>query len=157
VHQQIRKEGWTPRTIRAFAAATRPRLKVVRPWHYAPVPPSATETLTLTRIGHFDVVYPPLIENSSDIPDVSLSAVLAATRANLEHGAALENEVSRYHSRLPTLYPDDKEGEHHYSNAESYFFTFATLFKRLVAVDAEAAEREFRRWDDTIRFFVPLR
>jgi hypothetical protein len=157
VHQQIRKEGWTPRTIRAFAAATRPRLKVGRSWHYAPVPPTVAETLTLERIGQFDVVYPTLIENIVDVPDTSLPAVLAATRANLEHGAALETEVARFHSRLPTLYPEDKDGEHHYSDAESYFFAFAGLFKRLVFVDAEAAAREFHRWDETVRFFVPLR
>jgi hypothetical protein len=113
--------------------------------------------LSLSRIGDFDVVYPTLIENNADVPDASLSAVLALTRTNMELGAALENEVSHYHSRLPTLYPEDKPGQHHYSDAESYFFAFARLFKRLVAFDAAAAAREFRSWDDTIRFFVPLR
>lgn len=157
VNQQIRKEGWTPRTIRAFAVATRPRLKVARSWYYAPVPPAAGETLSLSRVGDFDVVYPIPIENVAEVPDVSLAAVLAVVRANLEHGAALENEISRYHSRLPTLYPEDKEGEHYYSDAESYFIAFAELFRRLIALDADAAAREFRRWDDTIRFFVPLR
>jgi hypothetical protein len=157
VNHQIRKEGWTPRTIRAFAVATRPRLAVQRSWNYAPVPPTAGETLTLSRIGHFDVVYPTLIENVAEVPNASLSAVLVVIRANLERGAELEKEASLYHSRLPTLYPEEKEGEHHYLEAESYFFTFAELFKRLVVVDAEAAAREFHYWDDTVRFFVPLR
>jgi hypothetical protein len=156
VYQQIRKEGWTPQTIRAFSVATRPRLTVGRFWHYAPVPPTAAEALTLERIGHFDVVYPQLIENPANVPNESLSPVLAAIRTNLEHGAALENEVARYHLRLPTLYPEDKEGEHHYSDVESYFITFAGLFTRLVALDAKAASRELHYWHDTVRFFVPL-
>lgn len=157
VNQQVRKEGWTPRTIRAFAAATRPRLAVQRSWHYAPVPPTADEPLTLSRIANFDVVYPKLIENSEEVPDASLAAVLAVTRANMELGAALENEISRYHSRLPTLYPEDKPGENYHSDAGSYFFAFVQLFKRLAALNAGAAARELRSWDDTIRFFVPLR
>lgn len=157
VHQQIRKEGWTPRSLRAFADATRPRLTIRRPWHYAPVPPSAGEELTLSRIGDFEVVYPKLIENIEDVPDLSLAAVLQRIRANLEHGAALENEVSIYHSRLPTLYPEEKPGEHYYSDEESYFFTFAQLFKRLLVFDVPAAKREVDSWDDSVRFFVPLR
>jgi hypothetical protein len=157
VNQQIRKEGWTERTIRVFAGATRPHLKVARSWHHAPVPPETTETLSLSRIGHFDVVYPTLVENAAQIPDASLAAVIATIRTNLEWGAALENEFSHYHSRLPTLYPDAREGEHFYPDAEKYFFCFAQLFKRLVEVDSPAAAREARNWNEAIRFFVPLR
>jgi hypothetical protein len=155
--QQIRKEGWTPRTIRAFAAATRPRLEVGRSLRYAPVPPTADEPLTLARVGDFAVVYPTLIETITDVSDESLSAVLAVTRANLEHGAALENELSYFHSRLPTLHPENNEGAHYYLRADRYFITYATLFKRLITFDSDAAVREFHRWDDAFRFFVPLR
>jgi hypothetical protein len=157
VKQQISKEGWTPRTIRAFAAATRPRLEVRRSLRYAPVPPTADETLTLARVGDFAVVYPTLIETIADVSDESLSAVLAVTRANLEHGAALENELSYYHSRLPTLHPENNEGTHYYWRANRYFINYATLIKRLIVFDSDAAVREFHRWDDAFRFFVPLR
>ena len=157
VNQQIRKEGWTERTIRVFAGATRAHLKVARSWHHAPVPPDATEALSLSRIGHFDVVYPTLVENDAQIPDASLAAVLAVIRVNLELGAALENEFSHYHSRLPSLYPEAREGEHYYPDAEKYFFRFAQLFKRLLNVDAGAAAREARQWNAAVRFFVPLR
>jgi hypothetical protein len=157
VQHQLRKEGWTPRGVRAFAVATRPRLAVRRPWSYAPAPPSAGEAITLTRIGDFEVKYPTVVENIADVPDASLAAAVAALRANLTHGAELETEISRYQSSLPTLYPEDKGGEHVYSDDGSYFLVFTRLFKRLVDFDAAAAIHEFRNWVGTARFFVPLR
>lgn len=157
VQRQISQESWTPRTIRAFAMVTRPRLTVLGAWDYAPIPPGTGEELTLARIGRFEVVYPAQIETSAEIPDASLAAILAVIRANLEHGAALENEISSCHRPLPPLHPDEKEGQHFRSDDEKYFFVFTELFKRLIAVDAKAARREFERWDETVRFFVPPR
>lgn len=157
ISSQIQTEGWTPRSVRIFAVATRPRLAMRRSWQYAPIPPARDEILTLSRIADFNVVYPKLIENISDVPDASLAAVVMATRANLEHGAALEDECSVHPSRLSTLYPEDKPGVHHYSDDEIYFFTFAELFKRLLAFDGPAARRECHSWDGSVRFFIPLR
>jgi len=157
VHTQIQKEGWTARTIREFFVATRPRVTVQRSWSSAPVPPDNTIPLTLSRIGHFEVHYPKLIERTAVIPDAALAAVLEGIRANLELGAALETEISQVNLRLPTLYPEDKPGEHHYTESEEYYVSFARLFERLAAFDQAAARREYLRWDGVGRFFVALR
>ncbi len=157
VRDQIRKEGWTQRNVRAFAVATRPRLVVERPWHRSPVPPPISEELSLSRIGRFDVVYPKLMEDVESIPDTSLAAIVAVMRVNLEYGAALEDEISEFHSRLPTLYPEEKEGEHYNSDVESYYLHFVQLFKRLTNIDINIAAHEARNWNFSVRFFVPLR
>jgi hypothetical protein len=158
VQAQIRKEGWTTRSLRVLADATRPRISAQRPWSHAPVPPEeGGEPLALSRIAHFDVIYPKLIENNAAVPDASIAAVLEVIRQNLERGGVLEQEISQIPSRLPTLYPEHKRGEHHYSDSEEYYVIFARLFRRLVAFDPTAAGREFRTWGSQARFFVPLR
>ena len=157
VQSQIQKEGWTERTIREFSIATRPRLTVQRAWAYAPVPPENTSPLTLSRIGHFEVHYPKLIEKTVTIPDVALSAVLQVISANLELGAELEKEISQINLGLPTLYPENKPGEHVYNESEEYYVNFARLFERLAAFDPKAARREYLRWDGANRFFTALR
>jgi hypothetical protein len=140
VQTQIQREGWTARTIREFSIATRPRLIVQRSWAHAPVPPDETTPPTLSRIGHFEVHYPKLIEKTTQIPDAALPAVLEAIRANLELGDALESEISQVNLRLPTLYPEDKPGEHVYTESEEYYVQFARLFERLAAFDAKGRD-----------------
>jgi SIR2-like protein len=157
VHSEIQKEGWIARTIREFSSATRPRLTVQYPWAHAPVPPDKAIPLTLSRIGHFEVHYPKLIERTETIPDAALAEVLTVIRTNLELGSALETEVSQVNLRLPTLYPEDRPGEHHYTESEEYYVSFARLFERLATFDPAAARREYSRWDGPGRFFIALR
>ena len=128
---RIHKGGWTAQSVRAFAEATRPRITVQRPRLHAPVPPAEGESISLSRIAHFEVRYPTLIERTEVIPNGSLAVVLEAIRHNLELGTALEAEISRFHQRLPTLYPEDVRGEHYYSDSEQYYITFAQLFSEL--------------------------
>jgi len=155
VNQRDRNEGWTSRGVRIFSAASRPRLTVQRQRAYAPIPPSSDEVFKLSRIGEFGVAFPKIVENIADVSDTSLAAVLAAMRTNLEYGAALENELACRFLRLPTLYPEIT-GVVHHSDVDLYFLTFGELFKRLAVFDAVAAATEFRKWDMSVRFFVPL-
>ncbi len=157
VQSQIQKEGWTTRALRAFAAATRPRLAAKRPWASAPVPPDGGDPPALRRIAHFEVTYPKLMEDVAAVPDSNLTAVLEVIRDNLEVGAILETEIHQISLPLPTLHPEDKPGEHHYTESEEYYVIFAQLFRRLAAFDCAAARREYQRWDSEARFFVPLR
>lgn len=155
---QIRKEGWTARSIRIFAQATRPRIHAQRSWSHAPVPPEqGSDSISLSRIAHFNVTYPKLVEEIAAVPDASLAVVLDVVRCNLERGGILEEEITKVNLRLPTLHPEHKPGEHHYSDTEEYYVSFAQLFRRLAAFDPTAARREFRMWDSKVRFFVPLR
>jgi hypothetical protein len=157
VQSLIQMEGWTARTIREFSHATRPRLTVQYAFGHAPVPPDNSHPVTLSRIGHFQVHYPTLIEKTAVIPDGALAEVLEVIRANLRLGAALETEISQVNLRLPTLYPEDKPGEHLYSKSQEYFLTFVRLFERLSSFNQLAARREYLRWEGIERFFVALR
>jgi hypothetical protein len=157
VFDRVRVEGWTSRTIRAFAKATRPRVTAELAWGHDPLPPRADEEPTLRRIAHFDVKYPKLIEDLATIPNDCLSTVLQEIRRNLELGAALEAECTSFGGSLPTLWPEDKPGEHHNSDSEEYYVNFAHLFRRLADLDPEAAHREFDSWNPRVRFFLPLR
>src|SRR6202043_2454177 len=76
VQAQIKKEGWTTQTLRRFASATQPRLTVQRPPLRAPVPPTEDTKIDLFNIGHFEVRYPTLLENTHAVPDRNLAAVL---------------------------------------------------------------------------------
>jgi hypothetical protein len=157
IQTQIKREGWSTRTIREFSIATRPRITVQRPWARAPVPPDNANLLSLSRIAHFEVHYPKLIEDISTIPDQKLAAVLEAIRNNLELGVSLEAEISQVHLRLPTLYPENKPGQHIYNESEEYYVKFARLFERLAKFNPKAARREYLRWDGAGRFFIVLR
>jgi hypothetical protein len=158
VQAQIRKEGWTARSMRIFAQATRPRIHAQRSWSHAPVPPENDgASIALSRIAHFDVIYPKLIENLAAVPNDVLAAVLNVVRRNLDRGGILEEETTKTTLRLPTLHPQHKPGVHHYSDSEEYYHAFAQLFRRLAAFDPAGACRECRMWDSHVRFFVPLR
>ena len=157
MQSQIQREGWTTRTLREFAAATRPRLTAQHPSWYAPLPPDGGSPLTLSRVAQFDVKYPKLLEDIAAVPDASLAAIVEVVRGNLELGATLEAEISHVSQRLATLHPEDKAGEHHRTDSEEYYVAFAQLFERLAAFDSGAARREYRRWESPTRFFVPLR
>lgn len=157
VQAQIKNEGWTSRTLREFASATRPRLTAHRPWSYAPIPPEGDTEVPLSRIGQFDVNYPTLLENADDVPDQSLAGILEKIRENLKLAATLEKEIGKAFLRLPTLYPEDKAGEHHNLDDEAYYMIFARLFMRLSEFDPHAARREYLHWDGSCRFFLPLR
>jgi hypothetical protein len=156
VADMVQAEGWVGSALRAFARATQPRIEAKRNFHYAPVPPEAGP-VELARIARFNVLYPTLMENNVAVPDDQLPAVLAIIRGHLELGAALETEIGHYPGRLPTLHPENKPGEHHNSDDENFYVTFANLFQRLAAFDPAAAQREYRHWDRTNRFFIPLR
>jgi hypothetical protein len=157
VQAQIKNEGWTSRTLRQFAITTRPRLTVQRPWSYAPVPPDEDTEISLSRIGVFDVHYPTLFEKSDDIPDRHVADILEQIRENLRLGAILEGEIGKTFLRLPTLYPEEKQGERHNLDDDAYYLHFARLFQRLSETDPPAARREYIHWDGPCRFFLPLR
>ena len=101
--------------------------------------------------------YPKLIDKTATIPEDALAAVLKGIRANLELGAALETEISQVSLRLPTLYPENKPGVHHYTDSEEYYVNFARLFERLASFDPASARREYLQWEAIGQFFVALR
>jgi hypothetical protein len=151
------ERGLDSRTLREFASATRPRLTAQRPWSYAPVPPEGDTEVPLSRIGQFDVNYPILLEKIDEVPDQSLDGILEKIRENLQLAATLEAEIGKVFLRLPTLYPEDKAGEHHNPDDEAYYMTFARLFMRLSQFNPRAARREYLHWDSVCRFFKALR
>jgi hypothetical protein len=156
VQSQIRTEGWTTRTIREFAIATRPRITVQGARWAAHVPPDDDSPITLQRIARFDVTYPKLIEIAAIVPDASLAAVIEAIRGNLQLGAVLESEISDIRPRLPTLYPEDKPGDRYHNKRAEYYVTFADLYRRLIVFDAAAARREYQFWNGSPPFFTAL-
>lgn len=157
VEAQVKNEGWTSRTLREFACATRPRLTVRRPWSYAPIPPDGDTEIPLSRIGQLDVNYPMLLQKVGDVPDQSLVGILEKIRENLILAATLEREIGKTFLPLPTLYPEDKAGEHHNLDDEAYYMIFAGLFMRLSEFDPRAARHEYFHWDSSCRFLLPLR
>ncbi len=141
VQSEIKKEGWTERTIRDFAKATRPHITAKRVWARAPIPPADESSITLSHLAHFDVEYPKLLEQITDVPNETLASAIEVIRHNLELGASLEDEITRIHLKLPTLIPEQIPGHRHYDGREQYYVTFANLFSRLISFDISASYR----------------
>jgi hypothetical protein len=157
LQSQIDIEGWTSRTLREFAVATRPRINAKRGWSRAPMPPDDSNQIRLSHIADFDVVYPRLIKKIDAVPDAKLAAVVGVIRHNLELGATLELEIGIFIRKLPTLHREDAQGERHYNDRDDYYLKFVSLYRRLLTFNGAAARLEYQQWNKCSHFFVALR
>jgi hypothetical protein len=140
--ESVKIDGWSDFSIREFAFAQRPFLKVSRPLFGGPRPPDIQLDPQLPEMVDLDVEYP---NNTGDlsIPDEYLPSLLKELRKNLEFAASLEDEIggSRWHFLSPIEPDAELDGISYQRNyrISKPFFTYVRLFRRLVEIDVQQA------------------
>ncbi|WP_130230509.1 SIR2 family protein [Bradyrhizobium sp. Leo121] len=147
----IKLDGWDAAAVRDFAKTRRPRLKVERAFSGSPrAPDSSSEELE--NLLHLDVEYLHHGDEVVAIPAEFLPSLLRELRNNLELGSALEEELGGYGLHmLESINADTEEDESersYKSGINILLFEYIEHFRRLLEIDAPAAEREIRAWRD---------
>ena len=155
--RRISEDGWSGSVVRAYAAYSRPYLKVKSPWGY-PKPPEPQDEIRLSDLIRLEVVYPDRIEEIN-IPDEWVDPIVVVLRQNLETALELETEIGKFGlSQISSIVPDNNSADDRLYELSGAVINFISGFERLIQVDLKAARRELLRWsieDDTI--FARLR
>ena len=155
--KRVSKDGWSRSAVRAYAACSRPYLRVEPPWGN-PKPPEQEDEIHRSELVHLDVAYPDHIEKIN-IPDKWVAPVVVVLRKNLETALELETEIDRGGlGHISSIIPDDDSADDHLLGLSRAVIEFKSVFERLIQIDIEEARREFSKWsidDDTI--FARLR
>lgn len=155
---RISKDGWSKSVVRAYAAYSRPYLRVEPPSGY-PKPPEQEDEIRLSDLIDLDVVYPADNSERIPIPDEWVTPVVVVLRKNLETALELETEIDRGGlGHISSIVPDRSSDSDHKRRLSGAVIEFTSVFERLIQIDLKAAKREFSKWpieDDTI--FARLR
>lgn len=158
LRREIGRSGWHPSTIRAYAEYWTPKLARSSIWN-APVPPDK-RSAHKRRLVSFEPHYDEHLRASIDVPDEHLHTVLRRLSIGVETICDLEN---RYRSRGQDFcsieLDEDPIGR---SSGRSYRLSghilhFVGLFRRLAALDPNAAYGLLRLWPDTDTIFIRLK
>lgn len=160
---RTRRSGERELLAREYASHFSPRLKISNMWR-RPVPPMAGSRLRIGDILHVDVEYSEEIR-TIEVPDDYLRPLMPKLRAALELAEALERSYS-YHIDLCSIEPDDPDdGDNQQGVAthnrqyklSGHVLHFVNLFRRLVALDPDAARADFASWPRRSVIFERLR
>ena len=155
--ERISKDGWSRSAVRAYAACSRPYLKVEPPWGH-PKPPEQKDEIRLSDLIRLEVAYLDRIEEIN-IPDEWVAPIVVVLRKNLEIALELETEIGGFGlSQIDPIVPDNNSADDYLHELSGAVINFISVFERLIQIDLKAARREFSRWsieDDTI--FARLR
>ncbi len=153
--RQIDRDGWGPAAVRRFTAITCPYLKAGPALMSKPAPPKKDADLRLGDLVRLEVEC-PVPPHDADIPDEWLEHVIRGLRKNIELAVPLCEEVDDMHRfHISPIAPDDRPDISDYGRTHGlsgYVIHFASLFERLMELDASKARREFLVWptdDDT--------
>ncbi len=154
--QQEIRSGWTPYATRQYARLFAPILKI-RP-SYSSLPPKFSRQLRRKDFFRGEIKYPKEI-NKVVVPDAYLPAIVAIHRANLERAVDMELDYTSY-LELCSIEPEEDTDDGEFSRRygiSGYTLHLAALFRRLIAIDPEAAKREFNLWSTSNQIFVRLK
>ena len=154
--RRISEDGWSRSVVRAYAACSRPYLKVEPPWEH-PKPPEQEDEIHLSDLIHLEVAYLDRIEEIN-IPDEWVDPIVVILRKNLEIALELETEIGGFGpSEIDPIVPDNNSADD-CLELSGAVINFISVFERLIQINLKVARHEFSRWsieDDTI--FARLR
>jgi hypothetical protein len=155
---KLKREGWTNGVLREFERVIRPFYSSERPSFGKPPPPSLPWSESkITDVVYFDVKFPAQEINKLTIPKEKLSDVFSALRLSLEYGCSLLADIEMPYWRTATLHPENKPGNRHLDDADSYLHWTAALFDRLTLENPVRARVEVNQWPVDKFFFDKLK
>jgi hypothetical protein len=156
-NRDIDRDGWSLVGVRRLVKLMVPYLTVGPGLMSRPVPPRPEEEFRMNDLARIKVECPvPPID--VDIPEEWLYQTVRGLRSCLEDAARLYKEVDDHQGRrISPLEEDDHPDicDHQRTQDLSGFvITFASLYKRLTAVDVQRAMEELAAWpsDDDLVF-----
>lgn len=151
---EIKCDGWSAATVRAWATLVRPRIKTGQSLSGRPYPPTEESASDVNAIVYVDIVHyvPP-----SDVtaPDNLLSIWTSELRQNLELVVDLELETGGHDFySLPSISPDANSLDDHRrtSGIAVPILRYIAAFERLIASDPIRARQESAYWHDDVVF-----
>ena len=166
--RRISKDGWSRSVVRAYAAYSRPYLKMKQPWG-CPKPPEPQDEIRLSDLIHLEVVYPdsdlirleeeyPYHIEEINIPDEWVAPIVVELRKDIETALELETETGGGLNQVSSIVLGNNAAGDRTRRLSGAVIKFTSVFERLIQIDLKAARREFSEWsikDDTI--FTRLR
>lgn len=158
---EIKVVGWNKTTVRKYEKLSRRRLTAGHNDYHSAAPPQIDDEAKLRDLIRLDLAY---TENAPkiDIPDDWLADVVAALKRNLDIGVQLKTELGQYSwMDIPPIMPSDDPDISTYGRSQGLAgatLKYASLFERLLNVDASKARQETATWptdDDNV--FARLR
>ena len=158
---ELKVVGWNKTTVRKYEKLSRPYMKACHNHYRAAVPPQINEKTSLRDLVSLDVAFPKDTPKFK-IPDEWLPDIVSALKRNLDLGVHLEIERGHYSwMDIPPIIPSDDPDISKYARNQGLagaVLLYATLFERLLNLDADKACQEAATWptdDDNV--FARLR
>ena len=148
---QLSKDGWTGSIRRRYLEFSRAKVKASRPILGSSIPNTGQRwPRHRSAIISLTVEYPERRHAKFEIPDDQLVGMIPLLRQNLEHAVNLERELRS--AFLPNIAPIEADPNVPGQSSEREFginvlvSEFVALFRRLLAIDKQAALDEFAAW-----------
>lgn len=150
----VKKNGWSPYTLRAFERILEPQVVFKRyPHGVRFMSKEGWQELPLSKVVEMKVRVLDRHNTGEPIPNEHLPRVVEIIRESLARTAQLLGEVETIWWRTPTFHPTGHRGEIHHTRKESLLFWFISLFDTLRSTSLAAAKNEIRAWDRNDPFF----
>ena len=149
LEKDLKQFGWDNQIIRKYGEIKRPYISVCRNNYGGLLPPVWSDELRKRDILNLDVKY-PTYHRDIKVPDEWLPDLIRELRLNLKLANQLESEIGGHGlTGLPPIQPDtDPNIEQSMRNRGliGSVNAYASLFRRLAALDSEVAKSEFLKW-----------
>ncbi len=161
VKRDLERDGWSLEAVRRFVQLSKPYLKVVPGLMGGPAPPTMDDDYRINDLARIQVEC-PVPPMDFEIPVEWLFQTVRGLRICLEAASRLCEEVDD-HSRylISPIEADERPDISDYHRTHDFsgcVITLASLFDRLLAVDAQRAFEEFAAWpSDEDTAFARLR
>lgn len=132
--RNIARQGWTPRTLRAFASSTAPLVQLELPYSIRSVEPPSAPWSELSQADFFraTVKFRNDREEKIEVLDDALPGVFAILNNNLIRAVDLLNEIGNRWFEVPSLYRDVEEvAEDHVYRSDRFILWFLNTLERM--------------------------
>jgi hypothetical protein len=159
--QNLERDGWSLEAVRRFVKLSEPYFTVVPSMIACSVPPALGDNYRITNLAQIEVNC-PVPPSDAEIPDEWLYQTVRGLRICLEAAVRLCEEVNDHrHHNISPIEADERPDISDYQRTHDLsgcVITFASLYKKLVAVDRQRARDEFAAWpSDEDTAFARLR
>jgi hypothetical protein len=155
--KKISREGWNTQTLRNFAKATEPIIKLDAPYGISSVRPPLEKwaDLKLRDFLRPSVKFRMETDAKPQIPDAALAMAFAAFNRNLLLGIVYLNEIDSRWFRVPSLYPSvEEDGDVHIYRSDRFILWFLEILERMVVLHPDQVAATASLWPAPENFIL---
>lgn len=151
---RLKREGFTPSTLRQLADAIRPRLVVERAaWRGFAAILSAKPISSTSDLIDIDIDWFKRDAQTPHATGPDLISLTREVREALRHGASLLADIEPLFHSTPAVEAEGGPGERSVSDEGKFFLWYVDLFRQLAKEAPEAAYRETQAWPHSEPYF----